>query len=539
MDLNVAGADPSKVSCKDRVQRILNADVVSRPEVDLNTYFVLVLNRDPSITIVDPIFGYGNTKLLAITPLDGVGQDWALSADQKLLFVSMPEPQEIATIDTSTWRVIKNIKTGSGTGRVALQPDGHFVWVALEMSVVALDTAKLEIAGEIKTGAGPHAMAVAADSRHVFVVNRGAGSVSIVDTSTLTAHNVTIGPKPSSIAFSAKSQLAYVSDGETGLITALNAAGSKVAEIKADHGIGSIGFARDGRYGFVLNPWLKRIHILDSAVNRVLQTAETEKEPDQVTFSSKIAFIRQKGSEIVLMVPLDVAGLENKAIPVAEFPAGQHALDQFSLPSYADTIVRVPGEDAVLVANPADKSIYYYKEGMAAPMGYFSNYDREPRAVAVIDRTLRQTGRGVYETVTRLEKPGLYTAVFLLDSPPAVKCWDFAVEKDPLRGATEAGHISIVVLSNVESAKAGTPLTLRFRLEDTAKNPVSGLTDVWVLAYRAPGVWKTRIPAKSLGDGVYEVAFQPPKPGSYLLHVEAPSKGLALHQNVLASITVE
>src|SRR6185312_2994031 len=124
---------------------------------------------------------------------------------------------------------------------------------------------------------------------------------------------------------------------------------------------------------------------------RIVQTAETEYEPDQVTFSSKIAFVRQKGSAIVLMVPLDMAGHENKPIPLAEFPAGQHALDEISLPSFASTIVSVPGEDAVLVANAGDKSIYYYKEGMAAPMGYFSNYDKEARAVAVIDRTLRQT----------------------------------------------------------------------------------------------------------------------------------------------------
>jgi len=89
----------------------------------------------------------------------------------------------------------------------------------------------------------------------------------------------------------------------------------------------------------------------------------------------------------------------------AEFPAGQHPLDQFSLASFADTIVRAPGEDAVLVANPADKAIYYYKEGMAAPMGYFPNYGKEPRAVAVIDRTLRQIETGVYETITRIEKP--------------------------------------------------------------------------------------------------------------------------------------
>ena len=50
----------------------------------------------------------------------------------------------------------------------------------------------------------------------------------------------------------------------------------------------------------------------------------------------------------------------------------------------------------MLVANPADKMIYYYTEGMAAPMGSFQNYKRDPRALLVLDNSLRETERGVY-----------------------------------------------------------------------------------------------------------------------------------------------
>src|SRR4051812_38219178 len=56
MELNASGAEPPGVSCKTRVQRILNADLFSRPEIDLNIYYVLVLNRDASVTVVDPVF---------------------------------------------------------------------------------------------------------------------------------------------------------------------------------------------------------------------------------------------------------------------------------------------------------------------------------------------------------------------------------------------------------------------------------------------------------------------------------------------------
>jgi hypothetical protein len=74
---------------------------------------------------------------------------------------------------------------------------------------------------------------------------------------------------------------------------------------------------------------------------------------------------------------------------------------------------------------------YYYSEGMAAPMGMFTNAAREPRALLVVDRTLQRTAPGVYETAAWLERPGTYTVAFLLDSPQAVNCWNVVVEPDP------------------------------------------------------------------------------------------------------------
>ena len=41
--------------------------------------------------------------------------------------------------------------------------------------------------------------------------------------------------------------------------------------------------------------------------------------------------------------------------------------------------------------------IYYYSEGMAAPMGNFQNYRRVPRAVKVVDRSLREEARGLLD----------------------------------------------------------------------------------------------------------------------------------------------
>ena len=58
----------------------LSGSLFSQPALDLNVYHVLALNADPSLTVVDPRFGFGGSQLLALVPLPARGEDWALDA---------------------------------------------------------------------------------------------------------------------------------------------------------------------------------------------------------------------------------------------------------------------------------------------------------------------------------------------------------------------------------------------------------------------------------------------------------------------------
>jgi hypothetical protein len=54
------------MTCKDRVATYLQGIVGVRPMIDLNSHFLLVLNRDPSISVIDPAVGItGVTNLFA------------------------------------------------------------------------------------------------------------------------------------------------------------------------------------------------------------------------------------------------------------------------------------------------------------------------------------------------------------------------------------------------------------------------------------------------------------------------------------------
>lgn len=530
-------------TCEEQIQQFLNASIFSRPTVDLNTYNVLAMNNDASITVVDPLFSYGNTKMLALVPLRSPGKDWALlDGPRPLVFVSMPASGQIAVIDASRWLVAENIDVGSGVDRISLQPDGHYLWAFRDSSsnsedsqkVAVIDTLTLRVVGQVPLEAGLHEIAFSSEGGSVFIANRKAGTVSVINTRTLAVERtIPIGREAASIAFSSKSQMAYVTDPSDGIIAALNGSkNSPAAIIKAEPGVRVLRFAPEGRFAVVLNPDRKKISVLDSATNRIVQRGEVEYAPARVAFSSTLAYISQHGSGSVLTLPLDDMGTEGKPISVGDFPGGQHPMDDISDPSPADGIIRAPGDNAVLVANPSDRAVYYYMEGAAATQGSFSNYGREPRAILALDRTLRQTAPGVYETTVRLDRAGSYTVAFFLDSPRAVKCWDLPVETDSEAEKSAGAGVAVESMLAFDSIVPGTPVKLRFRLRDVkTKEPQSGARDVTILAYRAPGVWQQREHAQAGDDGVYEADFVAPQPGTYVLHLQSPSLGLLFQSN--------
>jgi hypothetical protein len=170
---------------------------------------------------------------------------------------------------------------------------------------------------------------------------------------------------------------------------------------------------------------------------------------------------------------------------------------------------------------------------MAAPMGSFQNYKRDPRALLVIDNSLRETtDRGVYTSSVRLPNPGVYDVVFLLDSPRVVNCFELPVAENPALPKKVETSVKIEPLVTNAVAKVGERFTLRFKVRDAVSGaPKVNLQDMSVLVFLAPGIWQEREPAKPTSDGVYEMSFVPPQPGVYYVFYQSPSLGLQFNQS--------
>jgi YVTN family beta-propeller protein len=476
--------------------------------------------------VVDPLFGYGGSKLLALVPLPSPGEDWTLTSDQNRLFVSMPGAHGVAVVDTRSWTVAATVDIGRVPSRVALQPDEAYLWVADAdggVSIVQLDT--LRVVSRLATGPGPHQIAFSDDNRFAFVANDAAGTVSVVDIRRLEKlDDVAVGAPIAAMAYSPRARVVYVTRPEDGVVAGIDAATHRViARIPTAPGAATLAFAPDGRLGFVLNPRTNTVSVVDAAVNRVVRTAAVEKGPDQIAFSSRFAYVRHRDSEIVVMIALDGLDVEGGATSQLDFPGGQHPGGGGSRTSLAPSVVRSGTENAVLVANAQDKAIYYYQEGMAAPMGQFSNYDREPTAAMIVDRSLRETTPGVYESVVRLPAAGDYDALVVIDSPRIVHCFPLSIAPAAGRAAEASLTARVEPLVRETTARSGSPVRIALRLTDAGGALLAGVPDAQVLVVAA-GVWQVREPLRPEAKGIYAMTVVPPAPGLYDVYFMAPSR---------------
>lgn len=542
LDRLPAGGKISPQATHAKTQAFRQGGTFGKAYADLNVYYVLVMNEDNTISVVDPLFGFGGSKLLAYVQLKGRGEDWVLSSDQRALYVSMPETNAVAVVDTNTWSVTANIPTGPQPRRLALQPDQHYLWIAnrgsgsetADSGVTVVSTEDGSVKAHIATGQEPSEIVFTEDSRSAFVLNRGSGTLSAIDVPTLRKlSDIPVGKKPAGLDYCAKSGSVFASDEESGQIVVVDARRrTLLATIKAEPGLGQIKFPPNGQFGFVVNPRTNLLHVIDSASNRIVQTGDMEKEPFQIGFSDRLAYIRHRQTATILMIPLDGIGAADKRLSAVDFDGGQTPPGKGRYPSLASCLVQAPGMSAVLVANEQDKAVYYYEEGMAAAKGEFSNYGHLPRAVLPVDRTLRERSEpGVYETVLRLSEAGSYEVVFALSSPRIVAGFQLDVQPNPeLERQRKTGKLVALASIKDRVVKVGQPVGIDFKVADElSKAPRTKLENLSVLAYRAPGVWQKRLAPQETAEGIYSVVFSPPDAGIYYVQLLQGRNPVPLH----------
>ncbi len=526
-----AGA-PDERQCRSLAARFARGASLAAPALDLNSFYVLSLGNDATISVIDPRIGFGGSHLIGLAGFDAPITDWALTPDLSRLAAAVPSADHVALVDTAGWKVIAKVAVSNPT-RLAMTPNGRTLLASYsaangnDSGVALIDLAAPTAATRIATGAGPHDIAIDADGRFAYVSNAQAGTVSVIDLAARQVTGTVPAVRPVALAYSALARRVYAAAAD-GSVTAIGASPpAALASIAAPPGLSALRFAPGGRYLLAASPSAGEVVVIDASTDRIVQRMQVDGQPDAIAFSGRLAYVRHRANAFFDAIPLDQIGIEGGALTAISVGVGRFALGAVSSPVRADAMAPVPDGDGLMIANPGDRAIYFYREGMAAPSGSLATYGREPRAVRVLDRRLREVEPGTYRTVGRLPRAGVYDVVLFVDSPRIVQCFEVRVERDAADGKATAATPVVTDMVLGGSARAGAPVPLRFRLVDPETGaPVSDVRDARVLGFHIPGSHALRSAATPIGDGAYQAEVNAPVAGNYYVFVEAPSVAL-------------
>lgn len=121
-----------------------------------------------------------------------------IDSKSSVVYATMQDSDELVAIDLATQAIRWRVKTGKLPADVYLTADDKLLLVGLtgDRFVEAYDVSNgpARLVKRIETGEGAHAFRARGDKRHVFVSNRVANTISLIDTQTLAVVAEVPGP---------------------------------------------------------------------------------------------------------------------------------------------------------------------------------------------------------------------------------------------------------------------------------------------------------------------------------------------------------
>lgn len=150
-----------------------------------NKWFVAAANR---LDRVDIYAANGaDFKLAKSIPAAKTPSHIAFTADSKLAFVTLQDSAEVVAIDLDKQVIVWRMQTGPVPAGVWMTPNDQYLLVGITGAdyVQAIDWRNQKEIKRIKTGNGAHNFRPMGDKKHVFVTNRVANSISLLNMQTL------------------------------------------------------------------------------------------------------------------------------------------------------------------------------------------------------------------------------------------------------------------------------------------------------------------------------------------------------------------
>ena len=388
-------------ACGARVQELKGGGLAERAEVDLNAMRVLLLNDDDTLSVLNPQIALRQTRLEAILRLPGEVFDWALHPDGRSLYLSVPDLKQVLVVETERFQVASTLGFDEAPGALAFSEEGRQLWVggadANAAHVQVIDTDEDRVVGAVKVGPGPHQVVVSHGGHRVWVAGAQMRELVVIDgLSRRTVGAVEVGDGVVSLGRGG-STIAVAREG--GEVRILDVATGSDRRVQVAAGVTRVDVAPGGRWAFALHQGIGQVSVVDLEQGVVRGAFRGLGAPERVVFTEGYAYIERATGEEVGMVALDalakpgpglrwvstgevgVAGAGASAVSAAPGPAGR----------------------SIFMASPAQRAILVLAEGQSFPMGRIDNRVGRPRAMMLLDRSLKETAPGVYRTAAEVD----------------------------------------------------------------------------------------------------------------------------------------
>ena len=528
LDMAISAASGSIPVCGQRVAGYLGGDLLQQPLLDLTGYYVLTLDAEPSVSVLDPSVNFaGRSSLYSAMHFEGRGFDWVKTTDDAKLFVGLADKPMVGIADLQTLQVLTHLSIPGLPTRLMLAPDERLLWVGHvgkdegQEGVSVIDTVTNRLVASIALPAGHHEFAFSEDGQYVYASSRTAGVVTVVNAVSFdVVREVSIPGEPLSLVASKNNLLLWVIDGKNGRVHRFQANGQPVDSLALEPGVGPARLTPDGQFILVLNPSQHRLHVLSVETGKSVHAITVSGSPYDLMFSEQFLYVRGLESEQVALIAL--ASLEKPNPTPQYFPAGSGvlALAKEGLP-IASTMATALSRTGAFLASPTEKTVYHYMEGMNAPDSGLRTYGHTPMAAMVVQRGLRQVGPGEYSAVIKLPSAGRMVLALASDSPIIRECIGLVVNRPADRKHSNRVAFEWVG-ERVHRAVVGEPyhFTVRVRENPLFSSQLENSFELRLVPVRGgrslywPLVEDAQVPGQLSGQGIVS------EPGGYYVHIQ-------------------
>lgn len=233
------------------------------------------------------VFDVRQNKLVRVIKSGSDPENFDLSADGKLIYVSNEDDSKASIVDVASGTVTKSFDLGSEPEGVKLSPNGKFVYVTSENTgtITVIDTTAEKIIKTFKVGRRPRSAAFLPDGSRAYVNAENDGTVVVVDAVKHEAlRTIALGTpgvvKPMGVLLSPDSKKLYVSTGRGHKVFVIDTAANQVtASFEVGERPWGIALSPDGKTLFTANGPSNDVSVVDLASQTIVKKVQARRGP--------------------------------------------------------------------------------------------------------------------------------------------------------------------------------------------------------------------------------------------------------------------